>query len=128
MLIDSNEAYFSLYDRVMYHPPYIPKTIQAVFAQDSIANRDLHSHILAQIVTDNVESHAAMVAQHDIPTLIVWGEEDNILKPETGQLMQTLMPQAKVVMMPEVGHVPMVEAVEQTADDYKGFRNSIEGR
>ena len=69
-----------------------------------------------------------MVAQHDIPTLIVWGEEDKILKPETAQLMQTLMPQAKVVMMREVGHVPMVEAVEQTADDYKGFRNSIEGR
>ena len=128
LLIDSTEAYFSLYDRVMYHPPYIPKTMQAVFAQDSIANRDLHSQILAQIVTDNVEGRAATVAQYEIPTLIVWGEKDNILKPETGQLMHTLMPQANLIMMPEVGHVPMVEAVEQTAHDYKAFRDSIEAR
>lgn len=35
------------------------------------------------------------------------------------------MPQAQVIMMSEVGHVPMVEAVKESADDYKAFRAGL---
>lgn len=31
-------------------------------------------------------------------------------------------------MMPEIGHVPMIEAVEQTADDYKAFRSILDAQ
>lgn len=122
LVIDSTEQYFELYKLVMFDPPYIPRSVQAVFAQDSIANRELHKNILEQIVEDNVEERAKFVTKYNIPTLIVWGEEDNIIKPETAELMSELMPHAKVIKMPDVGHVPMIEAVEQTADDYKNFR------
>ena len=125
LVIDSTEQYFELYKLVMFDPPYIPRSVQAVFAQDSIVNRELHKNILEQIVEDNVEERAKVVTKYNIPTLIVWGEEDNIIKPETAELMSELMPHAKVIKMPDVGHVPMIEAVEQTADDYKNFREGI---
>lgn len=125
LVIDSTEQYFELYKLVMFDPPYIPRSVQAVFAQDSIVNRELHKNILEQIVEDNVEERAKVVTKYNIPTLIVWGEEDNIIKPETAELMSELMPHAQVIMMPDVGHVPMIEAVEQTADDYKNFREGI---
>ena len=114
-----------MYDLVMYKPPYIPKTVQAVFAQTNIANRELHGNILEQITADNVETRAKVIAQHNIPTLIVWGAEDKIIKPETVVVMKQIMPQAQVIMMPEVGHVPMVEAVKKTAHDYKDFRATL---
>lgn len=122
LLVETKEDYFALYDLVMYKPPYIPKTVQAVFAQTNIANRDLHGKILEQITADNVEARAKVIAQYNIPTLIVWGAEDKIIKPETAIVMKQIIPQAQVIMMPEVGHVPMVEAVKKTASDYKGFR------
>lgn len=125
LVIDSTEQYFELYKLVMFDPPYIPRSVQAVFAQDSIVNRELHKNILEQIIEDNVEERAKVVTKYNIPTLIVWGEEDNIIKPETAELMSELMPHAQVIMMPDVGHVPMIEAVEQTADDYKNFREGI---
>lgn len=125
LVIDSTEQYFQLYKLVMFDPPYIPKSVQAVFAQDSIVNRELHKNILEQIVTDNVEERSKVITKYNIPTLIVWGEEDNIIKPETADLMSELMPHAQVIMMPDVGHVPMIEAVEQTADDYKEFRAKL---
>ncbi|WP_201593805.1 alpha/beta fold hydrolase [Psychrobacter fulvigenes] len=125
LVIDSTEQYFELYKLVMFDPPYIPRSVQAVFAQDSIVNRELHKNILEQIIEDNVEERAKVVTKYNIPTLIVWGEEDNIIKPETAELMSELMPHAQVIMMPGVGHVPMIEAVEQTADDYKNFREGI---
>ena len=114
-----------MYKTVMYKPPYVPKTIQAVFAQESIANRALNTKILKQIIEDNVEERAKIIAQYNIPTLIVWGEEDKVIKPETAEIMSELMPQAQVIMMSEVGHVPMVEAVEDTAKDYKKFRAGL---
>jgi pimeloyl-ACP methyl ester carboxylesterase len=123
LVIDNNKEYFELYKLVMFKPPYIPKTIQAVFAQENIANRDLQVKIIEQIVEDNVEERAKVIANYNIPTLIVWGAEDKIIKPETAELMSELMPQAKVIIMPEVGHVPMVEAVNDTANDYKIFRS-----
>ena len=128
LLVKTKEDYFALYDLVMYQPPYIPKTVQAVFAQDSIANRELHGSILEQITADNVEARAKTIAQRNIPTLVVWGTEDKIIKPETAAIMTELMPQAKLIMMSEVGHVPMIEAVKETASDYKEFRATLKGQ
>ncbi len=108
--IETKEDYFALYDLVMYKPPYIPKTLQAVFAQTNIANRELHGNILEQITADNVEARADVIAEYNIPTLVVWGAEDRIIKPETAVIMKKLMPQAQVITMPKVGHIPMVEA------------------
>lgn len=126
LVIDNTKQYFALYHLVMNKPPFIPKTVQAVFAQDNIKNRDLHRKIIEQVVTDNVEARAKVVAAHQIPTLVVWGKEDKVIKPETAYLMKQLMPHAKVLLMPDVGHVPMIEAVKQTAADYKEFRAEID--
>lgn len=125
LLINKTEDFYKLYEFVMYKPPYLPKTVQAVFAQERIENKALHAKILEQIVVDNVESRAAVVANYNIPTLVVWGEEDRVIKPETTGLIKEIIPQAQIIMMPKVGHVPMVEAVDQTAEDYKGFREGL---
>ena len=125
LVIDNTAQYFELYKLVMFDPPYIPKSVQAVFAQNSIANRELHKNILEQIVLDNVEERAKVIAKYNIPTLVVWGQKDKIIKPETAELMSELMPQAKVIMMPNVGHVPMIEAAKDTADNYKIFRSGL---
>lgn len=125
LLINSKEDFYNMYNFVMYKPPYIPKSVKAVFAQERLANKALHANILEQIVTDNVEERAKVIAEYNIPTLIVWGEEDNVIKPETAELMVDIMPHAQVIMMPKVGHVPMVEAVKETAKDYKEFRAKL---
>jgi pimeloyl-ACP methyl ester carboxylesterase len=125
LLVDSTEDFYDLYDFVMYKPPYIPKTVKAVFAQERIANKGLHANILEQIVEDNVETRAKVIATQQIPTLVVWGEKDQVIKPETVNLIKSIIPQSQVIMMPDIGHVPMVEAVEQTAKDYKTFRETL---
>ena len=125
LLINKTEDFYNMYDFVMSKPPYIPKSVKAVFAQERIANKALESTILAQIVEDNVEERAKVIAEYNIPTLVVWGEEDQVIKPETVTLIKEIIPQSEVIMMPEIGHVPMIEAVKQTANDYKAFRAQL---
>ena len=125
LLVNNNEDFYKMYDFVMYKPPYLPKSVKAVFAQERIANKELHAKILEQVVTDNVEERAKVIAQYKIPTLVVWGEKDQIIKPETVNVIRKIIPKSEVIMMPEVGHVPMVEALDKTADDYKAFREKL---
>ncbi|WP_182405758.1 alpha/beta fold hydrolase [Psychrobacter sp. GP33] len=126
LVVANTKEYFKLYKLVMNKPPFIPKTVQAVFAQENIANRNLQTKIIEQIVEDNVETRAKIVAEYNIPTLIVWGQKDQVIKLETVNLMATLMPTAQIITMPKIGHVPMIEAVKETAKDYKKFRAGIE--
>ncbi|MGO1512193.1 MAG: alpha/beta fold hydrolase, partial [Psychrobacter sp.] len=88
-------------------------------------NQALEAKILEQIVVDNVEERAKVIAENRIPTLVTWGEKDQVIKPETTELIKAIIPQSQVIMMSEVGHVPMIEAVDQTANDYKAFRFSL---
>ena len=125
LLINSKEDFYKMYDFVMYKPPYLPKSVKAVFAQERINNKELDAKILEQIVTDNVEERAQIIANYNIPTLVAWGDKDQVIKPETVNVIKDIIPQAQVIMMEDIGHVPMIEAVEQTAEDYKGFREGI---
>ena len=128
LLINSKEDFYKMYDFVMYKPPYLPKSVKAVFAQERINNKELDAKILEQIVTDNVEERAQIIADYNIPTLVVWGEKDQVIKPETVNVIKDIIPQAQVIMMEDIGHVPMIEAVEQTAEDYKKFRATLKGQ
>ncbi|MES1965992.1 alpha/beta hydrolase [Psychrobacter sp. AH5] len=125
LLIKSKEDFYKMYDFVMYKPPYLPKSVKAVFAQERINNKALDAKILEQIVTDNVEERAKIIAEHKIPTLVVWGDKDQVIKPETVDVIKQIIPQSQIIMMKDIGHVPMVEAVDQTAEDYKVFREGM---
>ncbi len=125
LLVNTKEDFYDMYDFVMNKPPYIPKSVKAVFAQERIANKALHADILEQIVMDGVEERARVIAEYDIPTLVVWGEKDQVIKPETVNVIKDIIPQSKIIMMQDIGHVPMVEAVDQTAEDYKAFREGL---
>ena len=45
----------------------------------------------------------------DVPTLLVWGDEDKLFPPEYAQAYCKLIPRSKAVIIPECGHLPHVE-------------------
>ena len=68
------------------------------------------------------------VARLDTPALIVWGAEDRVLNPKGAEAMRAFMPNARAVVMPGIGHLPMVEAVADSAADYLAFRQQLAPR
>ena len=49
----------------------------------------------------------------DKPALLIWGEHDKIVDVEYGRKFCAAIPGAKLVVLPNVGHVPQVEAPEK---------------
>ena len=43
------------------------------------------------------------------PTLIVWGEQDLMIPVETGRRLQRLIPNSKLEIIAECGHLPTLE-------------------
>ncbi|MEM9595711.1 MAG: alpha/beta hydrolase [Acidobacteriota bacterium] len=55
------------------------------------------------------------------PTLIQWGEDDRWIPLSVGQRLEALIPDARLVVYPGAGHVPMEEIPEETARDAAAF-------
>ncbi|MBC7751297.1 MAG: alpha/beta hydrolase [Candidatus Saccharibacteria bacterium] len=116
------EEYERVYKLAMNNPPFVPKSMLRIFAKESIANADLEDLIIKQLRFDSIEERAKLIKA---PTLIVWGDKDQILNIEGAAILHKLIPQSYVVIMPNIGHLPMLEDVGQTAKDYLEFRASI---
>lgn len=122
LIARSPEEYDMVYKLAMNNPPFVPKAMLNVFAKESIANADLADQIIKQLLPDSIEERAKQIKA---PTLIVWGDKDAILSVKGAAILHQLIPQSQVVIMPNIGHLPMLEDVGQSAKDYLAFRDSV---
>jgi pimeloyl-ACP methyl ester carboxylesterase len=56
------------------------------------------------------------IERHPAPLTIVWGTEDPIAVPAIATRLCDARPDARLVLLPGVGHYPMIEAPERFAD------------
>jgi pimeloyl-ACP methyl ester carboxylesterase len=57
----------------------------------------------------------------DVPTLIVWGENDRILPKAYAEAWRRALPDSRAVIVPRAGHLPHVEQPTETADAMARF-------
>lgn len=57
------------------------------------------------------------------PTLILWGKEDIIISVENAYLFQKDIEGAQLIVYDQVGHLPMDEVGERSAEDVRRFLN-----
>ena len=75
--------------------------------------------------------HAAKSAKHDnlekllpeikVPTLLIWGENDQVTDMQVARQFNSLIPNSKLVSMKECGHAPMIEEPEWFAGEVEKF-------
>jgi pimeloyl-ACP methyl ester carboxylesterase len=46
-------------------------------------------------------------------TLVIWGADDPLLPPATGKIFEERIPDARLVLLPDCGHIPMLEAPDE---------------
>jgi pimeloyl-ACP methyl ester carboxylesterase len=123
-LIARNEQEMqALLDFVCVHPPFVPRALLQVMAQRQAEHYELEKAIFEGLVKDPpLESQVKGLQTR---TLIVWGDHDRALHYSGAEILHKLMPNSQVLIMPDMGHVPMLEAPSRTAADYIAFRDSL---
>ena len=107
----------------MSRPPEIPTPALRVLAAESAKGYDLN-HQIFRLITDEFAAGPStedLLDGLDVPTLLVWGEEDRVLHPSGAQTIAARMPDATVRTMPGIGHIPMLEDPDAVARDVLAF-------
>jgi len=54
----------------------------------------------------------------DVPTLLIWGENDGLVPPAFGEAYRKLIPGSRLVVIPAAGHAPFEEQPEAFVDAF----------
>lgn len=122
LMARNEEEYARLFEFAMSDPPFVPRPMLDVMAQARIANFALEEKIFVSLRADSVEERVRGLRT---PTLIVWGNEDRALSAATAPVLQGLLPRSQVVLLDGIGHLPMIEVPQRSAQDYLRFRAGL---
>ena len=123
LIVKNEDEFAKLIEFVMNKPPFIPRPMMNVMAQEKIKNYDLEERIFKQLMdAGSLENRVSGLL---IPTLIVWGDKDRIFNFASAEILHKLMPRSQVILMSDIGHIPMMEQPQQSAKDYLSFRKSL---
>jgi len=122
MIVKNEEEFAELVAVVTATPLPIPRRFLDVVARERIRNHDLEQRIFRQLAGDSVEQRVRGLAT---PALVVWGAQDRVLHPASAGILQLLLTRSEAILMPGVGHLPMLEQPEKCAFDYLRFRSTL---
>lgn len=104
-------------------PPWIPGPVARFLA----ARTAVHA-VRAQRIFDAMRYDSRpleeLARDLDIPTLVIWGQSDQVLSAEGGTLLEHLMPDVEFIGLPNIGHLPMIEAPRRSAETWLAFTES----
>ncbi|HET8730562.1 MAG TPA: alpha/beta hydrolase [Moraxellaceae bacterium] len=117
-----------LLDFAMAKRPIVPQPIVDLMAERAVADNALHSRIFYQVLMPDVGFLTLHLADIKAPTLVIWGDKDRLLDLENGKVFQRYIPDARLVVLPGIGHMPMTEAPEETGIDILHFIDEVSAK
>lgn len=123
LLVREEQEYGALVDACTRERPFLPHSVLTALGRRAAADFPLHTAIMRQVSASPLLQPQPQYAA--MPALVVWGEQDKILHPSGAAAFAQLFPRSRTVMMPGVGHLPMVEEPRRTAQDYLDFRRTL---
>ena len=113
-------------ERIFYRAPPLPYALRWAGARLAASKFPLHSKIFDQLLERGEDYRLEpLLPQVTAPTLLVWGEHDEVVPLPVMRRFEELLPNARTILMPKIGHVPQMEAPRQVAADYLRFRASL---
>ena len=104
-------------------PPYVPGPFQRVLAARSVAERPFNDKIFQDWLARPAWLESR-VEGLKVPTLVSWGAEDRVLHCSGAAILGRLVPAARIVVMPGVGHLPMMERPQECAGQFLDFQKT----
>lgn len=111
----------------------VEKTVNVVYFNDDKVTEDLVDRYfdmllrqgnrsgligrLNQVKNENSED----IKKIECPTLIMWGDDDQLVRPEDAYRFDADIRNSKLIMYKDMGHVPMEEIPEQTVAEFRAF-------
>lgn len=111
-----------LLDFALEKRPFVPWPIFDVMEEKAIANREVNEVIFAAIRDTGFEpDFRDAITRIEAPVLVVWGKLDRVIDYRNADVFVDAIPNARKVILDDVGHAPMVEVPEESARLFRDF-------
>lgn len=74
---------------------------------------------------DRTEANPETMATLTMPTLLMWGAEDELVPLSAGEWFDEHIPDSALIAYPGIGHIPMEEAPDRSAADVRAWLETI---
>ncbi|WDE05934.1 alpha/beta fold hydrolase [Thalassomonas viridans] len=127
VLVKNKQEFKQLLEVVFVDPPFIPQAILDHLALQAEQSFALNSKIFHQI--HNLDQGAIrptaplnlVLKEYPGPILVLWGDKDRVLHVSGAEVLKQLLADARVVVIPDAGHLPMIEMPGRTAEIFTSF-------
>lgn len=114
----------------MYNPPFIPSALKQEQEQMMIAQSANSRKVIEQLIKlygyYTPETFALAAKAIEAPTLIIWGKQDKIVDTNVVPELKGLIKNAQEpVILPNVGHTPILEAEQLVVQKYLPFLQKV---
>jgi pimeloyl-ACP methyl ester carboxylesterase len=122
-------AFEKMLGMVAYKPPRIPLFIKKALYQEALSRKPFLDSIFWKLLND-LKSTNLREQLHRllVPTLILWGREDRLVHVSSAMAIHERVPNSSLVILDQIGHVPMIEAPIRTAGLHMDFIDGLEHR
>ncbi|WP_431474247.1 alpha/beta hydrolase [Marinobacter sp. KM021] len=122
-LIPKKEGDFDrLLDFALEKRPFVPWPIFDVMEEKAIANREVNEVIFAAIRDTGFEpDFRDAITRIEAPVLVVWGKLDRVIDYRNADVFVEAIPNARKVLLDDIGHAPMVETPAESAQLFRDF-------
>jgi pimeloyl-ACP methyl ester carboxylesterase len=115
--------------RAFYDDSKVTEELVELYARYQAIPGTEHAMIATagQIVPENLPLLRDKLAALRIPVLHIWGEQDIVVKRPGADSVCKILPQCKLVVVPDAGHVPQEETPAQIIPLLREFLNQVSG-
>jgi len=82
-------------------------------ARSTLSQPGARAAALATVRALDLPDHELRYDEVEAPTLVVYGQEDRVARPEFGERLVGQLPRARLEVFPHCGHFPMIEYAER---------------
>lgn len=117
--IENRQQFYTFFAMTMQKPPYLPKITKDALAKYYQGRKPQLKQIFHafNLPEGKLDNH---VEQIKVPTLILWGEKDEILHVSATKIWQKI-DRSKLIVWQDLGHMPMLEDPKRTANALRTF-------
>jgi len=116
LVATSLEDFDRLLDFIMHKRTPSPRFMKEALLAVQIRNRDLLDAIFWEIIDEALHhSLTDRLGEVSTPTLIIWGRHDRLIDVSCAETMAASIPNNKVVIFEDAGHIPMIEKPRESA-------------
>ena len=111
----------------MERPPFVPAKVMRDFEAKQVARTQVYDKVMTDMLardkTLNVRFFNTALKLFDMPVLVLWGDQDAIFSVDVTKQYMSWLPNGKLVLIPGIGHSPLMEAPWPTSQAIAQFLN-----